>query len=210
MIKKEIYPKTERHKIEGIKVQITEKLDGSNLCFFKIDNELYIATRKNIFTLTEVLTNYSSIKDIIYPYLDNWLKENGSNLRDCLNNNSVICGEWLAMGKLKYPDLDNRFYMYAKANIYEEMILENIKYDHNLFIYPFTNQNIPSFIKFVPLVEEVNFFPNVDYLNELYGKYTTLVNRAVEGFVVNFDDRITKYVRMKNGKLADHYDQFKY
>ena len=35
MIKKEIYPKTQRLKINGDKIYVTEKLDGSNLVFFK-------------------------------------------------------------------------------------------------------------------------------------------------------------------------------
>ena len=35
MIKKEIYPKTKRVSCSGQAVQITEKLDGSNLCIFK-------------------------------------------------------------------------------------------------------------------------------------------------------------------------------
>ena len=48
MIKKSIYPKTRRVKIAGEKVYITEKLDGSNLVFFKKNDEVYIAQRKNI------------------------------------------------------------------------------------------------------------------------------------------------------------------
>lgn len=35
MIKKEIYPKTKRVSNLGDKIFITEKLDGSNLVFFK-------------------------------------------------------------------------------------------------------------------------------------------------------------------------------
>ena len=38
MIKKEIYPKTPRLKIGGDRVYVTEKLDGSNLVFFKTCN----------------------------------------------------------------------------------------------------------------------------------------------------------------------------
>ena len=40
MIKKEIYTKTKRISCTGDKVYITEKLDGSNLVFFKKDDEL--------------------------------------------------------------------------------------------------------------------------------------------------------------------------
>ena len=35
MVQKEIYPKTKRVNCCGDKVQITEKLDGSNLVIFK-------------------------------------------------------------------------------------------------------------------------------------------------------------------------------
>ena len=34
MIKKEIYPKTERVKCDGDVIYVTEKLDGSNLIIF--------------------------------------------------------------------------------------------------------------------------------------------------------------------------------
>ena len=55
MIKKEIYPKTIRLKNDSMVFHITEKLDGSNLCFFKKDNELHIALRKNIIKLSELV-----------------------------------------------------------------------------------------------------------------------------------------------------------
>ena len=51
MIKKEIYPKTQRVKCTGDKIYLTEKLDGSNLVFFKKNDELYFAQRNNIFAL---------------------------------------------------------------------------------------------------------------------------------------------------------------
>ena len=57
MIKKEIYPKTKRVSCVGDKVYVTEKLDGSNLVFFKKDNELYFAQRNNIFKFDEIEEN---------------------------------------------------------------------------------------------------------------------------------------------------------
>ena len=54
MLKKEIYPKTKRVSCLGDKVYITEKLDGSNLCIFKKNEELYIAQRKNIINFSEL------------------------------------------------------------------------------------------------------------------------------------------------------------
>lgn len=41
---------------------------------------------------------------------------------------------------------------------------------------------------------------------EIYPK-TNRVERDVEGFVVNYKNIISKYVRMKNGKLEEHFDR---
>ena len=78
MIKKEIYPKTKRVSNLGDKIFITEKLDGSNLVFFKKDDELYIAQRKNILKFSELEEN----KGILYKGLYQWLKE---DIGDFLN-----------------------------------------------------------------------------------------------------------------------------
>ena len=78
MIKKEIYPKTQRVPVLGDKIYVTEKLDGSNLCIFKKEEELYIAQRKNIFKLEELDT----VKDILYKGLYEWLKNNGEYLQE--------------------------------------------------------------------------------------------------------------------------------
>ena len=53
MIKKTIYTKTQR--TTGLnKIIITEKIDGSNLTFFKYKDELYFAQRNFIFNLSEL------------------------------------------------------------------------------------------------------------------------------------------------------------
>lgn len=49
MIKKEIYPKTKRVSCTGEKVQITEKLDGSNLCIFKKKRRTIYSSKENYF-----------------------------------------------------------------------------------------------------------------------------------------------------------------
>ena len=206
MIKKEIYPKTQRVICEGAKIQITEKLDGSNLVIFKTEDEiLHIAQRNNIFDFNELKDN----KDKLYKGLYQWLIDHKLELQQELYKGSALCGEWLGMGKLKYDvgEFDKRFYMFAKARITDEFDLTNIIYDHDLFIYPFNSQRIPSFIGVVPVVTEINNIPNKKQLDSLYEKYTEKVNRNVEGFVVNYDNRITKYVRMKNGKLQEHFDR---
>lgn len=205
MIKKEIYPKTKRVSCTGGKVYITEKLDGSNLVFFKKDDELYIAQRKNIFKITEL----EEVKDVLYKGLYQWLIDNKDVLIEELNNNSAICGEWLGMGCLKYniDEFDKRWYMFAKANIDDDYNLYNLIYDHELFIYPFVSQKIPTFIGIVPEVSELNIIPAKEDLDSIYEKYLNKVNRNVEGFVVNYKNMVTKYVRMKNGKLQEHFDR---
>lgn len=200
----EIYPKTPRVPVGGDKVYLTEKLDGSNLVFFKKDDELWVAQRKNIFALSEL----DEVKDIVYKGLYQWLKDYGQTLKDNLHEGSAICGEWLGMGTLKYTidEFDKRWYMFAKANINEDFTLRSLMYDHSLFIYPFIDQTIPSFIGVVPDAYELNVLPTKEHLDSLYSKYAEKVGRPVEGFVINYKNTISKYVRMKSGKLVEYSD----
>lgn len=205
MIKKEIYPKTKRVSCSGDRVYLTEKLDGSNLVFFKKNDELYIAQRKNIFKITEL----EDVKDVLYKGLYQWLNDNKDVLIEEIHNDSAICGEWLGMGKIKYTidEFDKKWYMFAKANIDDEFNLYNLNYEHSLFVYPFVSQEIPKFIGVVPEVVELNVLPTKEHLDSIYEKYCAKVNRNVEGFVINYKNIITKYVRMKNGKLQEHFDR---
>lgn len=205
MIKKEIYPKTKRVSCSGDKVYITEKLDGSNLVFFKKNDELYIAQRKTIININEL----EEVKDKLYKGLYQWLLDNKDYLQEQLINDSAICGEWLGMGKLKYDvgEFDKKWYMFAKANIDDEYNLYNLIYEHELFIYPFANQEIPNFIGIVPEITELMGLPTKEFLDSIYETYTNGVKRDVEEFVVNYKNIISKYVRMKNGKLEEHFDR---
>lgn len=112
------------------------------------------------------------------------------------------------MGKLKYTidEFDKRFYMFAKARIDEQYNLSNLNYDHEQFIYPFNSQIIPEFIGIVPVVKQITYLPYKEALDLMYEKYCEKVNRPVEGFVINFHNIITKYVRIKNGKLVEYSD----
>ena len=204
MIKKEIYPKTKRLKCDGTKVQITEKLDGSNLVIFKLNNMLHIAQRKTILRYDEIEENKSGL----YKGLYQWIKDNYNELND-IHEGSAICGEWLGMGCLKYTidEFDKRFYMFAKANIDDTYILTNIMYEHDLFIYPFENQEVPKCIGIVPVVADIQVIPTKEHLDSIYENYCKKVNRNVEGFVINYNNMINKYVRMKNGKLQEHFDR---
>ena len=205
VIKKEIYPKTQRLKVNGDRVYVTEKLDGSNLVFFKKNDILYIAQRKSIFAIGEL----EEVKGVLYKGLYQWLLDNKDLLQKELHEGSAICGEWLGMGCLKYTvdEFDKKWYMFAKANIDDEFNLYNLNYEHNLFIYPFISQKIPSFIGIVPEVIELNVIPTKEHLDSIYQKYSSKVNRNVEGFVINYRNNISKYVRMKNGKLQEHFDR---
>ena len=109
------------------------------------------------------------------------------------------------MGKLKYPDLTSRIYMFAKAN-YENGKVKNIYYNHDLFIYPFENQEFPDYIGIVPVVSRLKEYPEIKTLNSLYDMYSYEKERNVEGFIVIHNNNINKYVRMKNGKLEDHHE----
>lgn len=203
MIKKEIYPKTKRVSVTGDKIIITEKLDGSNLVIFKKDNELHIAQRNNIFKFSEI----EEMKDKLYKGLYQWLIDNKNDLNNLINN-SCICGEWLGMGQLKYSvdEFYKRYYMFAKANIDDEYNLYNLIYDHELFIYPFENQEIPKCIGIVPTVVTLGVLPNKNHLDSIYKKYCNDVKRDVEGLVIDYKNVISKYVRMKNGKLVEYSD----
>lgn len=205
MIKKEIYPKTKRMAIDGIKIQVTEKLDGSNLVIFKKNEKLYFAQRNTIFGFDEIEEN----KNSLYKGLYQWLIDNEPTLEIELYEGSALCGEWLGMGKIKYDvgEFDKRFYMFAKARVTDNFTLENIMYNHDLFIYPFASQTIPKFIGIVPVVADINYLPNKQNMDKMYSTYTLDRGRAVEGFVINNNDSIIKYVRYKNGQLTDHFDR---
>ena len=209
-MKKTLYPKTKRVKVDNSnQCQLTEKLDGSNMCIFKKDEVLYIAQRNNIFSVDEII-EMERPKTKLYKGLQQWIVEHKDYLQEQLHNNAVICGEWLGMGCLKYPseEFDKRFYMFAKANINEDFTLKNILYYHDLFIYPFINKEIPDFIGIVPVIQTLKTIPSKIELDDIYAEYTNKVNRNVEGIIVNYLNNITKYVRMKNGKLQDHTDKY--
>ena len=204
MIKKSIYPKTKRVKCDGDIVQITEKIDGSNLCIFKKEDMLHIAQRNTIIRFDEL----EYYKKNLYNGLYDWIMDNRVALQT-IRNDSVVCGEWVGMGNIKYPsnEFDKHFYMFAKARINDNYDLYNIQYTHDNFIYPFEDLVIPTCIGVVPVVKELNYVPTKEDLDVLYEIYCGNVGRCVEGFVVNYKDMVTKYVRMKNGKLTEHFDR---
>ena len=201
MIKKKLYPKTQR-LTNKTNYFVTEKLDGSNLSFFKLNDTLYIAQRNMIYTIDEI----EELKQKMYLGLYEWLQKHANDLKNTLNDGSVIIGEWIGMGKIKYGDTlgSNKFFMFAKANVNEKLEIYNLRYDHDLFFYPFTDQIIPDFISLVPIVAEgVTDFTLAD-MDYLYDHVTRNLNRKVEGFILSNGTTVRKYVRYKNGELTDH------
>lgn len=186
-------------------ITITEKLDGSNLGFFKVDGDLWIAQRNWVIKLSDLEENQSAL----YRGLYGWLKEHGEDLLNRLHEGSGVFGEWIGMGSIKYggSDIDGKFYIFAKANLNEDRTMStNIYYERYLFNFPFVDQEIPPYMDVVPIVEKVREYPSVSYLDMLYEEYTEKhPDRKVEGFIINDNNTIRKYVRYKGGKLQDHY-----
>lgn len=212
--KRKLYPSTPRLG-RGVEQEwlITEKLDGSNLCFFKKDGILHIAQRNNIYTLGDMETDVD-VQRIAYKGLMGWLRSFGTQLEEELHERSVICGEWLGMGKLKYEDLmsdDTRFYMFAKANINENGEMTGRSFNHGLFKYSFRGIGIPGYIRVVPVVDAMNHLPSREELDDLYEWYYK--GRRVEGLVVTSsgkDATIYKYVRINgSGNLVEHSEHIR-
>ena len=206
MIKATLYPKTTRVSTKSRGIVITEKLDGSNLGFFVRDDELHIAQRNNVFTMSEALDSTSPASQILYKGLHKWLTENGQTLKNAICVGTIIFGEWIGMGQLKY-NFEDRFFMFAKGRFDEFGNVIKLTYDLSLLQYAFKDQEFPSFIKRVPKVIEEVSYPRIEVLDELYERYTKEVDRNVEGFVINQNETIRKYVRMKNGRLTQHAEK---
>lgn len=195
-----LYPKTQRYD-EDSRIQITEKIDGSNLTLFKLDDDLYIGQRNNVFKWD------ADNPQSTYKGLNGWLAEHGEQLRENLHSRSAIIGEWVGMGRLKYPKDFERFQMFAKGNIKHDFVLSRLNYDRDDFIYPFIDQEIPDFIGVVPHIVSLVARPTVEELDTIYDEYRLGVERDVEGFVLNNANHITKYVRMKNGTVEPHFSR---
>ena len=207
IIKCSIYPKTTRFGKEERKVFLTEKIDGSNLTFFKFENELYIAQRNNIYKFKDFKENKDEFKGIIYKGLRPFLEEYGDSLQEKLYDGSAICGEWLGQGKIKYNNRFNtRFLLFAKARIIKTentFLLQNIVYNPDL-IHWAVGETLPDYLDTVPLIKELDHYPNLEELDKIYLEYSEKQDSKVEGFVINNNNKIEKYVRFKNGVLEPH------
>jgi len=202
-MKQTLYPKTQR--ISKSKILLTEKLDGSNLGLFKFNNTLVIVQRNNIFTLEE-------LDQVTYKGLKQWLSEYSKELLADLHDGSGVFGEWIGMGQINYQNrLSKKLYIFAKANITfnaESGFYEvwKINYNPELFIYPFQSQQIPDCMGIVPIINEEITNINKEELDKIYDTYCKHQDGKVEGFIVNNNDSIHKYVRLKDGKFEEHHE----
>ena len=208
MIKMTLYPKTTRYNDNEKGYIITEKLDGSNLGIGRVGEQIYICQRNYVIPLEEVQHGSNSI----YKGLTEFCREYGEQLKELIYDGSIIFGEWLATGKLKYLHLDkfkNRFYIFSKGRINlkdNKLELSNLVYNTDLLHYAFNTQEIPDFISVVPIVSELPIV-NIETLDLLYENYCKYIDRNVEGFIIldRSSNIIRKYVRYnREGKLVPH------
>lgn len=219
--KKTMYQKTKRISDES-EVTITEKIDGSNLLIFTDEKEnLYAATRNYIFNVTEDCSELGqTLKGI-----PGFINDNRDYFIKNLAPNSAVIGEWVGQGHINYKNrFDNgRFLQFAKAPVIWENDIpsldkDNTLYYQDLFKYNWKNQEVPKFIKFVPVVKTMNRIPTLSQLEELYNEYAPKVMEEydvlVEGFVIYVETRMTfgkkppqivatdvkKYIKFKRGK----------
>lgn len=207
VVKTTLYPKTKR--IGSSLYQVVEKLDGSNIGFFKLNGSLIVAQRNNLYAIDDIDNIEDLDKSIMYKGLLEFLSKNGVDLLNSLNESSGFFAEWIGMGQIKYGEsLPRKAYIFAKANIklndLGEYEVYNLYWDRSLLIYPFINQEIPAYIGQPALIAEVEDV-SIESLNVLYDNYVDKVDRPVEGFVImSQNGGITKYVRNKRGKLTPH------
>lgn len=211
MIRQTIFPKIKRMEIKK-QYQITEKLDGSNLGIAKINDILYIFQRNTVLNYYNIHEN----KSMLYKGLYDWLVQYKDELLKVIPNNTIIFGEWLGMGKLKY-DFEYSLYLFAKAKIYYkvddfdnelEFYIEYLNFNVDKLSYAFADEIIPSFVGVVSKLENDFQKINKETMDSLYNEYTNDQNRIIEGFVImdlEDESKVVKYVRCKNGKVQDHF-----
>ena len=202
-MKKQIYPKTKRLSLKA-KTEITEKIDGSNIGIFKLPTgKLLIATRNFVYLEDEV-------SKISLKGFNGWFEENKEELKEKIHEGSGFFGEWLGSGLIKY-NFRTRLLIFAKARINEDYSkseadynITNLYYNHDLIQYCFKDGELPKNIEKVPVVVTLDTIPTVEELDKIYKEYSEKENRIVEGFIINNNNNVLKYVRYKNGKPSEH------
>lgn len=215
IIEKSLYPKTSR--IANL-CEITEKIDGSNIQFFVINSELYMATREYVVSIkdNENMDWISKIIEPSYTGVIEFILNHRYFLTRNIYEGSSIIGEWTRNERYSSLIPNSRFVMFAKGRVEKitsmqplkrevDFKLTNIVYNQELLKYVFAERCIPNFIELVPLVATSSEYLTIEKLDELYEEYCAKVGRKVEGFVINYNGSITKYVRLKGKKLKPHH-----
>ena len=107
--------------------------------------------------------------------------------------------------------------MFAKAN-YQNGEIKNLYYDHELFMYPFENQEIPSYVGIVPIVEETEKYPDIETLDYNYDLYKVKMISVFKGIIdsdsiptkerfADIDMKSIKYFYSKNDIVCNLYAQ---
>lgn len=110
------YSKYKEPFVKGEKIQIQEKLDGSNLSIMKDNDKLRVFSRTR-----EITGNYTDFKG-----LEEWLNEHENIILETLENGNVIFGEWLGQAKIPYNKKAGkgeieRYYMFDMATSIDNM-----------------------------------------------------------------------------------------
>ena len=197
-----LYPKTQRVAPDSNKVVLTEKLDGSNLGLFVKGGELCIAQRNHIFGLDEL----EKVKGSLYKGLYAYLKKYGKELEETMYPDSVVFGEWLGTGRIKYPEVGDsleRWYTFAKGRVDDDYNVARLDYDLANLCYSFGGE-LPDCVCKVPVIVTLDYIPDISELDAIYQRYSEEVGRQVEGIIVLANNAPLKYVRRKNGKETPH------
>lgn len=206
MIKRTLYPETPRIPEKTVNAIITEKMDGANLTILKCNGELFIAQRNSIFNKDEVFGD----GNIGYRGLKGWAREHWEWFDKCLNDNTALCGEWMVETAKSYPPevVHEKFYIFATAKVVPGPNLCDFDYyqEHVGDAFGISTEFLDIiWLKFVPTVARICKFPDKEQLDDIYDAYCKCVGgRKVEGFVINVNNMIFKYVRMKNGKVVEY------
>ena len=206
MIKRTLYPETPRMPEKTNNVIITEKMDGANLTILKYNGELFIAQRNSIFNKDEVFGDGS----IGYRGLKGWAREHWEWFDMYLNDNTALCGEWMAEKANSYPQevVDKKFYVFATAKVMPGMNLNDFDYyrEHVGDAFGISTEFLDiRWLGFVPTVGRFYKFPDKEQLHDINDHYSEYDGgRKVEGFIKNTNNMIHKYVRMKNGKVVEY------
>lgn len=180
------YSKYKEPFVQGEKIQIQEKLDGSNLAIMKDNDRLRVFSRTR-----EITGNYIDFKG-----LEEWLNIHEKAILDTLDNGNVIFGEWLGQAKIPYNKKAGkgeieRYYMFDMATSIENMNDEERIIRHYVPLIVAFDYASRMKIPFVPIINTELEFNTFEELVPTYveNQRSMLDNDCIrEGIVVKTID----------------------